>query len=36
MTPPHEYRLVDGVGHFLHVEQPDVVNPMVVDWLTAS
>ena len=28
--------LVDGAGHFLHLEQPDVVNGLVVDFLTAG
>jgi pimeloyl-ACP methyl ester carboxylesterase len=27
--------VVDGAGHFLHVERPEVVNPRVVDFLTA-
>ena len=25
--------ILPGVGHFLHVERPDVVNPMIVEWL---
>jgi pimeloyl-ACP methyl ester carboxylesterase len=25
--------MVEGAGHFLHLEQPDVVNPLVVDFL---
>jgi pimeloyl-ACP methyl ester carboxylesterase len=28
--------VVDGAGHFLHVERPDVVNPMVVEFLTST
>jgi pimeloyl-ACP methyl ester carboxylesterase len=27
--------LVDGAGHFLHVERPDVVNPLIVDFVTS-
>ena len=27
--------LIDGAGHFMHVEKPDVVNPLIVDWVTA-
>lgn len=26
--------VLDGVGHFLHLEAPDLVNPLVVDFLT--
>ena len=28
--------VVDGAGHFLHVERPEVVNPDIVRFLTAS
>ena len=28
--------VVDDAGHFLHLERPDVVNALVVDFLTAS
>jgi pimeloyl-ACP methyl ester carboxylesterase len=27
--------VVEGAGHFLHLERPDVVNPLVVDFLAA-
>jgi pimeloyl-ACP methyl ester carboxylesterase len=27
--------IVDGAGHFLHVEEPDVVNQLVVDFVSA-
>jgi pimeloyl-ACP methyl ester carboxylesterase len=27
--------LVEGAGHFLHVEQPDVVNQLIVDFVTS-
>jgi len=26
---------VDGAGHFLHVERPDEVNRLVVDFVTS-
>jgi len=29
------YEIVPGVGHFLQVEQPDVVNALIVDFLTS-
>ncbi len=28
--------IVPGAGHFLHLEQPDVVNPLIVDFLASS
>jgi pimeloyl-ACP methyl ester carboxylesterase len=28
--------IVDGTGHFLHVEQPDLVNRRIVKFLTES
>ncbi len=28
--------IVDDAGHFLHVERPEVVNPDIVRFLTAS
>ena len=31
-----QVRLVDGAGHFLHVEKPDEVNRLVADWVTTS
>ncbi len=34
MAPPHvSFRTVDNAGHFLQLEQPDVVNSMVVEFL---
>ena len=30
-----EMDIVDGTGHFLHLERPDVVNPRIVGFLTA-
>jgi pimeloyl-ACP methyl ester carboxylesterase len=29
------YEIIDGVGHFLHLENPDVVNRRIVEFLTA-
>jgi pimeloyl-ACP methyl ester carboxylesterase len=29
---PYEWRLVDGVGHFLHVETPDLVTGEILRW----
>lgn len=34
LSAASEVRVVEGAGHFLHVEKPDEVNPMIVDWLT--
>ncbi len=28
--------ILDGVGHFLHVEAPERVNPVVLDWVLAA
>jgi len=30
---PRVYELVDGVGHFLHVERPDELAARIADWL---
>jgi pimeloyl-ACP methyl ester carboxylesterase len=29
-----EMAIISGAGHFLHVEQPDVVNPRIVEFLS--
>jgi pimeloyl-ACP methyl ester carboxylesterase len=29
-----EVEIIDGVGHFLHLERPDTVNGLVLDWIT--
>jgi pimeloyl-ACP methyl ester carboxylesterase len=31
-----EVVVVEGAGHFLQLEQPDVVNRLIVDWVTAN
>ena len=36
MAEGSEMEIVDGTGHFLHLERPDVVNRRIVDFLTAS
>jgi len=35
MAEGSEMEIVDGAGHFLHLERPDVVNRRIVDFLTA-
>ncbi|MFI5494328.1 alpha/beta fold hydrolase [Actinoplanes sp. NPDC051859] len=30
---PYEWRLIDDAGHFLHLEQPDVVTGEILRWL---
>ena len=30
---PYEWGVVEGAGHFLHRESPDVVNAELIDWL---
>ena len=36
MAEGSEMQIVDGAGHFLHLERPDVVNARIVGFLTAS
>ena len=33
--PGSRVEVVDGAGHFLHVERPDAVNRLVLDFLAA-
>ncbi|MFI5510468.1 alpha/beta fold hydrolase [Mycobacterium sp. NPDC051804] len=28
------FEIIDGVGHFLHLEQPDTIAAKIIDWLT--
>lgn len=35
-APGSRAEIVEHAGHFLHLERPDVVNPLVVDFLTAA
>jgi pimeloyl-ACP methyl ester carboxylesterase len=30
---PYEWRLIEGVGHFLHREAPDLVTGEILRWL---
>ena len=34
LSAESEVQLLPGVGHFLHLERPDEINRMVIDWLT--
>lgn len=34
LAPGSRVELLDGVGHFLHLEQPKVVNDLVIEWVT--
>ncbi len=35
VSGPYQWRLLDGVGHFLHEEAPDAVNAELLAWLAA-
>jgi pimeloyl-ACP methyl ester carboxylesterase len=35
MADGSEVAIIDDTGHFLHVEQPEVVNQRIVRFLTA-
>ena len=35
LAPGSRVELLDGAGHFLHLEQPKLVNDLVIEWLTA-
>jgi pimeloyl-ACP methyl ester carboxylesterase len=36
LAPGSRAELVDGAGHFLQLEQPDVVNALILDFLAES
>lgn len=35
LSPGSRMETVSGAGHFVHLERPDVVNRMILDWVTA-
>lgn len=35
LTGDSAFRIVEGVGHFSHLEKPTEVNALIVDWLTS-
>jgi len=35
LSADSEVRVLPGVGHFLHLERPDEINRLVLDWLSA-
>ncbi len=36
MCPSVDFQIVEGAGHFMQLEKPDVVNKLIVDWVTAA
>ncbi|MGE2721469.1 alpha/beta fold hydrolase [Mycolicibacterium celeriflavum] len=35
-APGSAAEIIDGIGHFLHLEKPDLIATKIVDWLRAS
>jgi pimeloyl-ACP methyl ester carboxylesterase len=35
LPPGSKVEIIDGAGHFMHVEKPDVVNKLILDWVSA-
>jgi pimeloyl-ACP methyl ester carboxylesterase len=35
LAPGSRVELITGAGHFMHVEKPDEVNQLILDWVTA-
>ena len=33
LSPGSRVEMIDDANHFLHVERPDVVNPLILEWL---
>lgn len=33
LGPGGEYHVIDGAGHFMHIEKPDIVNKLIIDFL---
>jgi pimeloyl-ACP methyl ester carboxylesterase len=36
LVPEHQFHQIDDAGHIPHYEQPDVVNPLLVDFFTQN
>lgn len=36
VAPWATVRIVEDAGHFMQLEQPDIVNSLIIDWVTAS
>jgi pimeloyl-ACP methyl ester carboxylesterase len=34
LPPDSKFVIIEGAGHFLHVEKPDEVNQLILDWIT--